>query len=186
MFQIRSKIWFNSYESTFYVTSSFTASCQISFLPLLCRLTQHHDTTHNNTCTTAPNRAYTVTPPHHRRSVFPLPLFPESRCLGRSVGICLSASPLRAILPRLKVALSDNLIALFCCNASLRPLPVAVLRARPRDMDLRRTNRIWSNCWNQSDVLNQVQMLHHHHAPSQAQCGRLLLLLQSPNTVVQP
>ncbi len=107
----------------------------------------HHDTfTHNDTCSTVSNRAYTVTQPYHRRSVFPLPLFPESRCLGRNVGICLSASPLRAILPRLKVALSDNLIALFCCNASLRPLPVAVLRARPRDMDLRRTQVIWSNC----------------------------------------
>ena len=137
---------FNSYQSTFH--ASFTASCQISLLPLLCRMTheQHHGTTHNDTCKTVPNRAYTVTHPHHRRSVFPLPLLPESRCLGRNVGICLSASPLRAILPRLKVALSDNLIALFCCNASLRPLPVAVLRARPRDMDLRRTQVIWSKC----------------------------------------
>ncbi len=62
---------------------------------------------------------------------------------------------------------------------------MAVLRARPRDMDLCRTKRIWSNCWNQSDVLNQVQMHHlRHNVADSCYCWGVLILLYNPNAVV--
>jgi len=63
---------------------------------------------------------------YYRRSVLPMPRFPVLRCLGLKSGMCLSASPLRAvcdILPRCTRALRTMPAALLFWSVSRKPRP---------------------------------------------------------------
>mmetsp|Transcript_7266 Transcript_7266/g.12437 ORF Transcript_7266/g.12437 Transcript_7266/m.12437 type:complete len:205 (-) Transcript_7266:1719-2333(-) len=60
---------------------------------------------------------------NYRRSVFPTPRLPVSKCFGRRVGTCRSASPLRDWSLRLRSTLRLILMALTFCSVLWNPLP---------------------------------------------------------------